>query len=155
MLKHTRSTLLIILCALSFLTVRTHAIDSIKGVQPQSVANTLYSKVSGAGYQGTFFIKSPELIEIGNKMLKRAGVHYTLTQENTRGTLATYVTTEAALEGTDYNQDTKTKPTRHIDTNSFSEINHQVQSNQTNKNGDDSNMQRTGILFTDVSDLLQ
>jgi hypothetical protein len=150
MLKHITSTLLGILCVLSFLSVRAEAIDNIKGVQPSNLANTLYSKQSGSGYQGTFFIKSPELIEIGNKMLKRAGVQYTLTQENTRGNLANYVTTESALEETNATQQKHTS-----ETTSFSQINHQVQSQQTEESANNSNLQKIGVLFSDVSDLLQ
>lgn len=153
MIKHT-SILVGIVCLLS-LSVPANAIDDIKGVQPQNLASTLYGKSSGAGYQGTFFVKSPELMEIDNKMLKRAGVQYTLTQANTRSTLATYVTAETALEGTPYTSEMNTMDPNPVDTTSFSEVNHQVQQQQSNESENNSNMQKTGVLFSDVSGLLQ
>ncbi len=128
------------------------AIDNVKGVQPAALANTLY-KDGGSGYHGTFFIKTPELIEIGNNMLKKSGVQYTLTNENTRGRLKTYVTTEAVTGVTDTEGSLEIVKSVPASTTSFSEVNQQVQSQTENATA--SAIQRSGTLFSDVSDLLQ
>jgi len=134
-------------------TLQVSAIDAIKGVQPQKLASTLYSKDRGAGYQGAFFIKSPELIEIGNVMLKKSGVQYTLTNENTRGRLANYVTTEAAVAVIDTEVQSEALRSVPALTTSFSEVNQQVQAQPENATA--AAIQRNGALFSDVSDLLQ
>ncbi len=150
MQKYIQQSLLGLFFLLSIMGVSTSAIDTVKGVQPSSLAVTLYSSRSvGAGYQGTFFIKSTELIDISNKMLQRAGVQYTLTKDNTRSTLASYVTTEAVTE------DTKTTPTVilvAVDTPSFSEVNQKLK--QASEANNDASRQSNGILFSDVSSLL-
>jgi hypothetical protein len=151
MQKHISSILIGFL--LFALSVPVSAIDDIKGVQPSSLANTLYSKQSGSGYQGTFFIKSPELIEVGNKMLKRSGVQYTLTKNNTRSSLPSYITTEEAIaQGTDAPAPAIAKST--TNSPSFSDINHQVREN-TEGTTSSAARQSNGTLFSDVSTLLQ
>lgn len=135
---------------LSFQGTAIHAIDNVTGVKPSALAGMLHGQKGGSGYHGTFFVKSPELIEIGNNMLKRSGVQYTITNENTRSHLNTYVTTGEALGGEDV---APVASTIRLDTSSFSQVNEQVQAQ--NENATAVATQRDGALFSDVSDLLQ
>lgn len=139
------STLLcfLIVGLLSFFVTPTFCIDKIQGVQPQKLANGIYAKERGDGYQGTFFIKSKQLVDVSNKMLKKSGVNYSISQYRTESE-GMYVTLSDALTGEKTVKKTSLAP-------SFVDVNTQTVKDIKTPTHKTAMYSDSGLLFADVA----
>lgn len=122
----------------------------VKGVQPVDLAATLYSKTGGAGYHGTFFIKSQELLNISNTMLRKSGVQYTLTDENTKSRLKTYVALDAPSSD-DKALSVQTAKSTSYSALSFFEVNQKLAEQSKEAERQTAFSPAGGLLFSDVA----